>query len=159
MSAHHDSGLTTRGLAEPSLGRLACIVPGLLIAIAIAVGGGLVFINCLRATPSDAYTTRIDALPDGEPVFLSGPGIYLVRRGEDVIALSHDEPRRESPSSGCAIRYRETLEAAGRRGAFRSDCTGVLYGLDGAPVDGAGPPMTRHVVKRDGGRVTVEFRR
>lgn len=141
---------------EPSLGRLACLIPGFLLVVAIAVGGGLVFVNCLRASPSSSYTTKIDALPEGTPVFLSVPGIYLVRSGADVIALDHNELRREDTIQGCVIRYRETLEAAGRRGLFRSDCTGTLYGLDGTPLDG-GPPMKRHPVKRDGDRVTVDY--
>jgi hypothetical protein len=142
---------------EPSLGRLACAVPGLLIVIAIAVGGGLGYVRCLTASEADSYTTRIDALPEGEPVFLSGPGIYLVRRGDEVIALDHNELRREDAVQGCFIRYRETLEAAGRRGLFRSDCTGTSYGLDGVPVEGGGPPMKRHPVKRDGGKVMVDY--
>jgi hypothetical protein len=144
---------------EPSLGRLACFVPGFLIVVAIAVGGGLLLINCLRATPSTRYTTRIDALPIDAPVFLSGPGIYLVRMADDVVALDNNEFRREDVLQGCVIRYRETLEAAGQRGVFRSDCTGALYGLDGTPIDGAGLPMKRHPVTRSGDRVTVDFTR
>jgi len=142
---------------EPSLGRLACIVPGLVIVIALAVGGGLGYVRCLRASEADSYSTRVDALPEGEPVFLSEPGIYLVRRGAEVLALDIHELRREDAVRGCLIRYRETLEAAGRRGLFRSDCTGTLYGLDGTPVEGGGLPMKRHPVKRDGAEVTVDY--
>ena len=157
MATRPEPAPGARGLAEPSLGRLACIVPGLLIVIAIAVGGGLGYVRCLTASGPDSYTTRIDALPEGEPVFLSDPGIYLVRQGDEVIALAHHEPRREDALQGCFIRYRETLEAAGRRGLFRSDCTGTLYGLDGAAVQGDGLPMKRHPVERDGDRITVDF--
>jgi hypothetical protein len=153
----HHSTLNTRQPAERGLGRLACAVPGLLIVIAIAVGGGLGYVRCLTASAAESFTTRIDALPEGAPVFLSGPGIYLVRRGTDVIALDHNELRREDAVQGCVIRYRETLEVAGRRGLFRSDCTGTLYGPDGVPVEGGGPPMKRHPVKRDGDKVTVEY--
>jgi len=144
--------------AEPSISRMACIVPGLLIVIAIAVGGGLGYVRCLTASGPDSYTTRTNALPDGEPVFLSDPGIYLVRRGDDVIALDHHEPRPEDALRGCFVRYRETLEAVGRRGLFRSDCTGTLYGLDGMAVQGDGLPMKRHPVEREDGKVTVDFR-
>lgn len=142
---------------EPSLGRLACFIPGFLLVVAIAVGGGLVFINCLRDSPSTRYTTQIEALPEGEPLFLSGPGIYLVRQADEVIALDHHVFTREEALQGCVIRYRETLEAAGRRGLFRSDCTDTLYDLDGTPVQGQGLPMKRHPVTRDGDRVTVDF--
>jgi hypothetical protein len=142
---------------EPSLGRLACFIPGFLLVIAIAVGGGLVFINCLRASPSSSYTTEVDRLPLGQPVFLSRPGIYLVRTADDVIALDHHEASRADALQGCVIRFRETLEFAGRTGYFRSDCSGTLYTLDGAPVEGPGPPMKRHPVKRDGGKITVDF--
>ena len=142
----------------PSLSRFACVVPGFLLVIAIAVGGGLVFINCLRAAPATSYTTPIDLLPPETPVFLSGPGIYLVRLPSGVVALSHHEPQRDDARPGCVIRWRETLEAAGRRGLFRSDCTGALYGLDGTPVAGTGPPMKRHPVKHNGEKVSVDLR-
>jgi hypothetical protein len=143
---------------EPSLGRLACFIPGFLLVVAITVGGGLVFINCLRTTPSTRYTTQVDRLPLDQPVFLSIPGIYLVRTADEVIALDHHESNRENALQGCVIRFRETLEFAGRTGHFRSDCTGTLYALDGMPVQGPGPPMKRHPVKRDGGKITVDFK-
>ena len=144
--------------AGPSLSRFACVVPGFLLVVAIAVGGGLVFVNCLRASPATSYTTRIEALPLETPVFLSGPGIYLVRLPSDVVALSQQEPQREDARPGCVIRWREAIEAAGRRGLFRSDCNGALYGLDGTPVTGTGPPMQRHPVRRDGEKITVDFK-
>ena len=145
---------------EPSLGRLACFIPGFLIVVAIAVGGGLVFINCLRASPATSYSTRLDRLPPEEPVYLSGPGIYLVRLQDEVIALSQYEPPRPDSSSTCTIRWREALEHAGGRGLFRSDCTGALYQRDGTPIEGSVPPMRRHLVKRDGEKVkvTVDFK-
>jgi hypothetical protein len=149
--------MSTHQPGEPSLTRMACIVPGLVIAIAIAVGVGLGYVNCLRATEADSYATRIDALPEGEPVLLSVPGIYLVRRGNEVVALDHNELRRDDALQGCVIRYRETLEATGRRGLFRSDCSGTLYGLDGVPVEGSALPMKRHPVERDGDTVTVDY--
>ena len=143
---------------EPSLGRLACFIPGFLIVVAIAVGGGLVFINCLRAAPATSYTTRLERLTPDEPVYLSDPGIYLVRLQDDVIALSQYEPLRPENSATCTIRWREALEHPGGRGLFRSDCTGALYQRDGSPVEGSGPPMRRHLVKRDGEKVTVDYR-
>lgn len=143
--------------AGPSLSRFACIVPGFLIVVAIAVGGGLVFVNCLRASPSTSYTTRIDALPLETPIFLSGPGIYLVRLPDGVAALSQYELRRDPANPSCVIRWRETLERAGRRGFFRSDCTGALYALDGSPVDGAAEPMKRHRLMGKGETITVAF--
>lgn len=142
---------------DASFGRLACFIPGFLLVVAIAVGGGLVFINCLRATPSSRYTTEIERLPPEQPVFISRPGIYLVRLGDEVVALDHHESSREDALKGCVIRYRETLELAGRSGLFRSDCTGTVYALDGTPVEGSGPPMKRHPVTRDGGKVTIDF--
>jgi hypothetical protein len=142
---------------EPSLGRLACFIPGFLLAVAIAVGGGLVFINCLRATPSTRYTTEIEQLPLEQPVFLSRPGIYLVRLPDGVVALDHHESTREDALKGCFIRYRETLEFAGRTGLFRSDCSGMIYAIDGTPIQGPGPPMKRHPVTRDGDKITVDF--
>jgi hypothetical protein len=151
----HDSALRAEG---GGLSPLTCAVPGFLIVVALAVAGGLLLVNCLRATPATSYTTRIEALPVDEPVFLSGPGIYLVRTAGGVIALDQHEPRREDASRGCVIRWREALERDGRRGFFRSDCTGTLYDLSGAPVEGAGPPMKRHPTRRDGDRVTVDFK-
>jgi len=142
----------------PSLSRFACVVPGLLLVVAIAVGGGLVFINCLRASPATSFTTRITALPPETPVFLSDPGIYLVRLPDGVVALSHHESRREDTLQGCVIRWRETLEAAGRRGLFRSDCNGTLYGLDGVPVEANAASMKRHPIKRKGETITVDLR-
>ncbi|MGD9893841.1 MAG: hypothetical protein AB7R89_08560 [Dehalococcoidia bacterium] len=142
---------------EPSLGRLACFIPGFLLVVAIAVGGGLVLINCLRATPSTRYTTDVERLPLDQPVLLSRPGIYLVRTADEVIALDHHELNRADALQGCVIRFRETLAFAGRTGFFRSDCTGTIYALDGTPVQGPGPPMKRHPVKRDGAKVTVDF--
>lgn len=142
---------------EPSLGRLACFIPGFLIVVAIAVGGGLVFINCLRDSPSTRYSTDLRTLTPGVPVFLSGPGIYLVRLDDQVLALDHHEFRREDALQGCVIRYRETLETAGMRGLFRSDCSATLYALDGTPIEGPAPPMKRHPVMRDGNRITVDF--
>jgi hypothetical protein len=147
------------GGGDASLGRLACFIPGFIIVVAIAVLAGLLLINCIRGpSSSDSYSTRVDVLSEGTPVFLSGPGIYLVRSGNEVVALDHNELRREDFIQGCVIRFRETLEAGGRRGLFRSDCTGTLYGLDGAPLEGSGLPMKRHPVKRDGDRVTIDFR-
>ncbi|MGH2598605.1 MAG: hypothetical protein ACRDJ9_04375 [Dehalococcoidia bacterium] len=141
----------------PSIGRMACLIPGFLIAVAIAVGATFGVVSCLRASSATSYTTRIDALPPETPVFLSDPGIYLVRLPAGVIALDHHELRREDALEGCLIRWRETLESAGRRGLFRSDCTGTLYGLDGNPVEGSGLPMKRHPIKRDGDKITVDF--
>jgi hypothetical protein len=149
---------------EPSLGRLACFIPGFIIAVAIAVAAGLLLIDCIRGpSASTSYSTRVDALPEKAPVFLSGPGIYLIRSGNEVTALDHNELRREDAIQGCVIRFRETLEVAGHRGLFRSDCTGIVYGLDGAPLDGApldgtALPMKRHPVKRDGDRIIVDFK-
>jgi|SRR5215203_4894392 len=149
-----------RPRTEASLGRLACFIPGFVLIVALAVGGGLLLINCVRGpSSSSTYTTRIDALPERIPVFLSGPGIYLVRAGDGVVALDHNELRREDAIQGCVIRYRETLEAGGRRGLFRSDCTGTLYGLDGAPLEGDGQPMNRHPVTASGESVTVDVTR
>jgi hypothetical protein len=144
---------------DASLGRLACFIPGFIIAVAIAVAAGLLLVNCIRGpSSSDSYSTRIDALPEGTPVFLSGPGIYLIRTGDQVTALDHNELRREDALQGCVIRFRETLEAGGRRGLFRSDCTGTLYGLDGLPLEGSDLPMKRHSITRDGDRITVDFK-
>ena len=143
---------------EPSFGRLACFIPGFLLAVAIAVGGGLVFINCLRSTPSSSYSIEIERLPLEQPVFLSRPGIYLVRTADDVVALDNHELNRADALQGCVIRFRETLEFAGRTGFFRSDCTGTLYGLDGRPVEGSGPPMKRHPVKRNDSKIAVDFK-
>jgi hypothetical protein len=143
---------------DTSIGRLACFIPGFLIVVAIAVAAGLLLVNCIRGpSASESYSTRIDALPEAVPVFLSGPGIYLVHAGNEVIALDHNELRREDIIQGCVIRFRETLEAGGRRGLFRSDCTGTLYDLDGAPLEGGSLPMRRHPVRRNGDRVTVDF--
>lgn len=154
-----DEPIRPVGSGDASLGRLACFIPGFIIVVAIAVLAGLLLLNCIRGpSSSDSYSTRIDALSEGTPVFLSGPGIYLVRTGNDVVALDHNELRREDIIQGCVIRFRETLEAGGRRGLFRSDCTGTLYRLDGVPLDGNSLPMRRHPVKRDGDRVTVDFR-
>jgi len=136
----------------------ACIVPGFLIAVALAVGGGLILVTCLRAAPSDSYRTRIEQLPLETPVYLSEPGIYLVRLSEGVIALDHNEPRREDVINGCFIRWREALEAEGRRGSFRSDCTGTLYDLRGMTLAGGGPPMRRHPATESDGTVTVSFK-
>jgi hypothetical protein len=143
----------------PRLSPFTCIAPGLLLAVAVAVGGALLFITCLRATPSTSYSTRIDALPQDTPVFLSGPGIYLVRLSDDgVVALDHNEQRREDVINGCVIRWKEALERDGRRGFFRSDCSGALYDLRGTPLDGTGPPMRRHPVTTTKDSITVDFR-
>lgn len=138
---------------------LTCFVPGFLIAVAIAVGGGLVAVRCIRgATPADSYSTRVEALPAETPVFLSDPGIYLVRLPEGVVALDHNEARHEDTVKGCVIRYRETLERAGHRGLFRSDCTGTIFDLMGVPLEGPAPPMKRHPITVDGDRVRVDFK-
>jgi hypothetical protein len=135
-----------------------CIVPGFLIVVALAVAGGLVLVNCLRAAPATGFSTKLESLPLNEPVFLSGPGIYLVRTETGVAALDFHEFRREDAGRGCVIRWREALERDGRRGFFRSDCTGAVYDLSGTPVDGGGLPMKRHPLTREGNRVTVDFR-
>lgn len=138
---------------------LTCILPGFLIVVAIAVGGGLLLVRCVTRSPADSYTTRVDALPEGVPVYLSGPGIYLVRSGTDVIALDQNEPRAEDASKGCVIRFREALERDGTRGLFRSDCSGALYDRQGQPLDpGGGPPMKRHPVTRTDASVTIPFK-
>lgn len=147
--------------AQPRIGGgvapITCIVPGFLIVVALAVAGGLLLINCLRAAPATTFSAGVESLPLNEPVFLSGPGIYIVRSESGVAALDFNEFRREDAGRGCVIRWREALERAGRRGFFRSDCTGVVYDLTGTPVEGDGLPMKRHPVTRDGKRVTVDF--
>jgi hypothetical protein len=136
---------------------ITCIVPGFLIVVALAVAGGLVLINCLRAAPATSFGTSLEALPLNEPVFLSGSGVYVVRSEGGVVALDFNEFRREDAGRGCVIRWREALERDGRRGFFLSDCTGTVYDLNGTPVEGAGLPMKRHPVTREGKRVTVDF--
>ena len=95
--------------------------------------------------------------PD-DPVFVSTKGLYVVRLAAgEVLALDHNESRREDTINGCVIRYRETLQAAGRTGLFRSDCTGTLYDLTGTPVECAAPPMKRHPVKVEGNTLKVDL--
>ena len=136
---------------------VSCLVPGLLIAVAIAVGGGLTLINCLRASEATSFTSRIDALPPETPVFLSGPGVYLVRLPDGVVALDQNEFTREDRLKNCYIRWREALEREGTRGFFRSDCNGTLYDRRGLPAEGGGLPMKRHPVAVDGGKVRVDL--
>jgi hypothetical protein len=136
---------------------VTCIVPGFLIVVALAVAGGLLFVNCLRAAPATSFSAGVESFPFDEPVFLSGPGVYIVRSESGVAALDFNEFRREDTGRGCVIRWREALERDGRRGFFQSDCTGVVYDLTGSPVEGDGLPMKRHPVSRDGKRVTIDL--
>lgn len=145
--------------ARGSRSSLTCIVPGFFIVVALAVGGGLMLVNCLRTAPATSYTTRAESVPADAPLFLSTHGVYLVRGSAGVVALDYNEPRPQNPDQTCIIRWRETVETAGRRGFFRSDCTGTLYDLDGSPVESRGPPLRRHPLTLSGQNVTVDLRR
>lgn len=155
MAAERRLEPEARGLRSP----VTCIAPGFFIVVALAVGGGLMLVNCLRAAPATSYTTRADAVPTDAPLFLSTYGVYLIRGASGVVALDYNEPRPQNPDQTCIIRWRETVESGGRRGFLRSDCTGALYDLEGAPVDGRGPPLRRHPVANSGQNVTVDLRR
>jgi hypothetical protein len=133
-------------------------MPAFVLLFAFAVLG-IAFVAglCIRGRPGDDFETRLDRLRPDDPVFVSSRGFYVVRLASgEVLALDQHELRREDHLAGCVIRYRETLAAGDRIGAFRSDCTGTLYDLTGRPIDGGGPPMRRHPVTVSGTTVTVK---
>jgi hypothetical protein len=115
--------------------------------------------TCIRGGGRSSFSTPIERLRPDEPVYVSTMGFYLVRLSSgEVVALSEQEARSEDRQSGCVIRYRETLQGAGRTGIFRSDCTGTLYDLTGTPIAGSAPPMKRHPVRRSGDRIIVNLK-
>ncbi|MFN8558807.1 MAG: hypothetical protein U0531_16200 [Dehalococcoidia bacterium] len=140
---------------EPQAG---CATPALVLLIAaVVMAVAFVGSTCLRGGRGATYTTEMARLAVDDPVYVSGHRLYLVRQPSGaVLALSDREVQPQDDRDGCIIRFRETFEAPGRRGLFRGDCSGALYGRDGAALSPEGPSMTRHPVTVDGMKVTVD---
>lgn len=141
--------------AAPSRG--GCLAPALVVLVGFGVlAVALLASTCIRGGSRSTYETPLERLRPDDPLYLSTQGLYLVRLNSgEVLALDHNESRREDYVNGCRIRWRETLAAAGRTGLFRSDCTGTLYDLTGTPVQGDAPPMKRHPVTLEKDTVKV----
>src|SRR5262249_5138217 len=112
----------------PTAPASGCVMPAFVLLFAFGVLG-VVYLGatCIRGSRGDSFETPLERLAPDDPVFVSTRGLYVVRLSSgQVVALDEHESRREDHLKGCVIRYRETLEAAGRRGLFRSDCSGTL---------------------------------
>ncbi len=135
-------------------------MPALVFLFAVGVLGAAAIVSLfVHSGPGDTFEANINRFAPDDPVFVSSRQFYLVRLSSgDVVALDSREGSREDQQRGCVIRYREMLQAAGRTGLFRGDCTGVVYDLTGAPIDGAGPPMKRHPVTISGTTVKVDVK-
>ena len=115
--------------------------------------------TCIRGGERTTFTATLARFAPEDPVFVSSKQFYVVRLASgEVLALDQHEARREDHINGCVIRYRETLQAAGRTGLFRSDCTGTLYDRTGTPLDGSAPPMKRHPVTVSGAGIKVDVK-
>lgn len=135
-------------------------MPALVFLIAVGALGAAAFVSLfVHGGPGDTFEADIARFAPDDPVFVSSRQFYIVRLSTgSVVALDTREGSREDQQRGCVIRYRETLQAAGRTGLFRGDCTGTLYDLTGAPIDGAGPPMKRHPVTVSSTTVKVDVK-
>ena len=140
--------------AQPQSG---CLLPAMVLLVTVAVLGAAFLLSTqVRGRPSTTFSAPLARFAPDDPVYVSGGGFYIVRLASgEMLALSHDEPLLEHYAKGCVIRYRETLQAAGHTGAFRSDCTGAVYDLRGEPVEGDSPPMRRHAVSVSGSSFKV----
>lgn len=139
--------------------RGGCLMPAFVLLFAVGVlAVAFVGATCIRGRPSSTYEAPLAQFAPDDPVFLSSRDVYVVRLASgDVIALDDHALSREDFLNGCSIRYRETLQANGRTGLFRGDCTGTVYDLTGTPIQGAGPPMKRHPVTVTDGTVKVDL--
>lgn len=135
------------------------MVPALVVLVAVGVlAVAFLASTCVRGGEDTTFSAPLERFRVDDPVYVSSKGFYLVRLASgDVLALSDQEARRADRLSGCLIRYRETVQAAGRTGLFRSDCTGTLFDLTGTPVEGTAPPMKRHPLTVSGGKLNVDL--
>jgi hypothetical protein len=122
------------------------------LAVAAAVYVGYTLTQSLGSGSS--FSDRVANYPPDSVTYLSNGRTYLVRQNDGTfLALSEVEASATDRIAGCLIRY-----LPGKQGAFRDDCHGVMFNLEGVAVQGAAPPMQRHPVTVHGGKLTVQLK-
>jgi nitrite reductase/ring-hydroxylating ferredoxin subunit len=129
----------------------------------VAVAGVLVVVR--RDAPAPAAPSlpagfvdlgSVDDLAPGEVLWSEQHGLYLVRTGTEILALS-----RKSPHSGCRLATRDELDTEffGSGAWFADPCHGSAFLLDGTRVGGpSSRGMYRYRVDSSTGRVIVDLR-
>jgi hypothetical protein len=140
-------------------GRAGCVVPALVVLVAVGVlAVAFLGSTCVRGGSDTSFSAPVERFRVDDPVYISSKGFYLVRLASgEMVALSDQEARREDRLNGCLIRYRETAQAGGRTGLFRADCSGTLFDHAGKPVEGSAPPMKRLPLTISGGKLKVDL--
>ena len=144
---------------EATAGTVALRPVLIIAAILAACVAGYLSYSCISAAGAGAgFSAPVSRFSPDSVTYLDAGRTYLVRQPDGgFLALSEAEPDRQDQISGCVIRYRPDLQAGGTTGVFRDDCHGALYGRDGQPLGGSGPPMQRHPVEVNGSQVRVNF--
>jgi hypothetical protein len=132
----HDSG---------SVSLRPVLVVGCLLLLA---GFGYLGYSCVQASErAGTFTDEASHYAPGSVTYVASGRTYLVRTSDGAfLALSEVEADDTDRVAGCVIRYLADLSIAGETGLFRDDCHGVVFSRNGSAIDGAAPPMQRHLV-------------
>lgn len=133
------------------------LIVAALIVLALVVYGGY---SCVRsADAGSSFSDSVSHYPPDSVTYLASERTYLVRQLDgSFLALSDAEANDTDRVSGCLIRYRPDLLAAGEAGVFWDDCHGVLFNRTGVVVQGSSAPMQRHPVSVSGVTVSVRIK-
>ena len=133
------------------------LIVAALIVLALVVYGGY---SCVRsAGAGSSFSDSVSHYPPGSVTYLARERTYLVHQTDgSFLALSDAEANDTDRVSGCLIRFRPDLHAAGETGVFWDDCHGVLFNRLGTAVQGSSAAMQRHPVSVSSGTVAVHFK-
>jgi hypothetical protein len=129
------------------------------IALLGLASSAFLIYSCSHAPPVGSFSAPINRFPANSVTYLSSGRSYLVRMEDgSFLALSEVDADPANRLKGCVIRYRPDLTGAGKQGAFRDDCSGALFDLEGLAIEGGSPPMQRHPVQVTDRNVSVRFK-
>jgi Rieske Fe-S protein len=123
------------------------IVGFVTLVLAVLIIAFVIFL--LRPRSGNTLEIPVQTLNPGSVVYYSNRGLFVVREGDEIIALSDQEP-----NSGCRVTWRPDLTLNGMNGAFQSPCSGRTYDRRGRPHT-SGEPLQPLRVERMNEQVIV----